>query len=69
MKRLAPLFILSISMMPLAQEVEIEAKKFPYYDVIGMERRRSNSIEQRPRDNNEKGRHGARRRSGIKCLG
>ena len=34
MKRLAPLFILSISMMPLAQEVEIEAKKFPYYDVI-----------------------------------
>ena len=34
MKRLAPLFILSISMMSLAQEVEIEAKKFPYYDVI-----------------------------------
>ncbi|NRA11828.1 MAG: hypothetical protein HRT57_07730, partial [Crocinitomicaceae bacterium] len=34
MKKLVLLFALSISMVSIAQEFEIEAKKFPYYDVI-----------------------------------
>jgi hypothetical protein len=34
MKKIVLLFALSISMVSVAQEFEIEAKRFPYYDVI-----------------------------------